>query len=159
MQIANIPIEFGGGHQKPNRIIIHAMGEFIDDGTGRVYSAVDWLKNLKLSVHSLVTPSGVDIRCRDDDQIAWHAKGYNANSLGMEFLVPGVHNYESFLTAIKTEYLTAEQYQAGVDQVREWMDQLSIGRIDRHSDVSPGRKQDPGEGFPWQQFLHDTGAR
>ncbi len=158
MQTARIPLPFGSKSNSPNRIIVHAMGEFIDDGTGRIYSALDWLKYLRLSSHSLITPSGVIIRTRNDNEGAYHAKGYNKNSLGIEFLVPGVHTWQTFRNVINNDYLFAEQYQAGVDQVMEWMDKYNITSIERHSDVSPVRKNDPGNGFPWTQFLHDIGV-
>ncbi len=158
MQTANMPLSFGSKLNNPNRIIVHAMGEFIDDGTGRIYSARDFLKLMRLSVHALATPSGVVIRTRSDYEGAHHAKGYNNNSLGIEFLVPGIYTWQTFRRAIDNDYLFAEQYQAGVDQVREWMEMHQITSIERHSDVSPGRKKDPGNGFPWTQFLHDIGA-
>ncbi len=158
MQTANMHLSFGSKSQRPNRIIIHAIGEFIDDGSGRIYPAHEFLKFLRLSAHAMVMPSGVVVRARKDDEGAYHAKGYNKNSLGIEFLVPGVHTWQTFRNAIENDYLFGEQYQAGVDQVREWMSLYQITNIKRHSDVSPGRKKDPGNGFPWTQFLRDIGA-
>lgn len=130
------------------------MGEYIKDD--QEYYAVDWLKKLGLSAHALITPDGTVIRCRSDSEGAWHAKGFNKNSLGIEYLVKGVHNYGTFLEAIKTDYVTPEQYQAGLAQIAEWVEQHPIHSIDRHSDLSPGRKVDPGSGFPWQQLLGDV---
>ena len=154
MQMAHMPLSKGRNKQTPDRLVIHAMGEFIDtDDTD--YSAVDWLRKLGLSVHAFITPSGVVIRSRDDEQGAYHAKDYNTNSLGVEFLVPGLHTYETFVEALKTPYLTGPQYEAGVVLVRAWMDRWEIDHIDRHSDLSPDRKVDPGAGFPWDQFMRD----
>jgi len=105
MKYANIPLPAGASHNAPQRIILHAMGEFIDTD-GRDYFAADFLKKLGLSAHMLITPSGVAIKCREYNQGAYHAKGYNTNTLGIEFLVPGLHTYESFLEAINSEYLS-----------------------------------------------------
>lgn len=147
-------LEHGGTViNNPDTVVVHAMGEYI----GRDH-AVLFLNKLKLSAHALIAPDGSVYRCRRDDQRAWHARGHNTNSLGIEFLVPGEHDYSSFLSAIKNPYLTDAQRQAGLDQVREWLMLRPIKTITRHSDISPGRKVDPGDGFPWVDFLHDLGA-
>ena len=154
MQNAYMPLPFGREKQYPDRIIVHCMAEYIDTD-GRDYSAVEFLNKIGLSVHALITPSGVVIRCRDDDQGAWHARGCNRDSLGVEILVPGLHTYESFLTAIKTHYCSPEQYDSLKQLCVMWADTFGISLIDRHSDVSPGRKHDPGDGFPWASFIDE----
>ena len=165
IQIVHKPLSHGNRHQSPSRIIVHAMAEFIyiDTDASQTlnipvgeYHAYEFLELRGLSAHVLGTPSGVRIRCREDHQGAWHAKGYNANSLGYEFLIPGLHDYPSFLNAMKTPYLTDPAYQAGVDQIIEWKESYGIDRVDRHSDIDPARKYDPGNGLPWDQFLTDT---
>ena len=138
----------GASRQTPTRIIVHSMGERID---GK--SAADFLETIGLSAHALVAPDGTVIRCREDTEGAYHALDFNRHSLGIEFLVPGEHDYGSFLRAIRSPYVTAEAWAAGVAVVRRWIETWQIHRIDRHSDVDPARKKDPGEGFDWQAFL------
>ena len=151
-----IPLEAGFESHTPKRIVVHAMGEYID--TEPIdYHAVDWLRKLGLSAHAFVTPSGVVVRSRKDEQGAYHAKGHNSGSLGVEFLVPGLHTYATFVAAIKKKYLTKPQYEAGVEAVKRWKDRYELTTIVRHSDLSPDRKVDPGKGFPWERFLSDTG--
>jgi len=145
----------GNGIQLPELIVLHAMGENIRDD--KVYPAVEWLDHEGFSAHALATPGGSIIRLREDDEIAWHAKGFNTNSLGIEFLVKGEHSYFSFLEAMKGEYITALQYWAGVWQVRQWLNLWPIKRIATHRELSPGRKYDPGDGFPLRKFLSDAG--
>lgn len=133
------------------------MAEYIKDPDP--IHAPTFLEQYKLSAHALITPSGDTILCRDDDQRAWHARGYNTDSLGIEFLVEGEHDYASFVEKIKSPYLSVMQFDAGIEAVRSWIDayDISINRIDRHSDLSPGRKVDPGAGFPWKIFLERLG--
>ena len=153
MKIVKDPSEFGGGLQLPDRIVIHAMGENINNGK-QVYSAKEWLDYLKLSAHYLIKSDGLIIQCRDDNQVAWHAKGFNTGSIGIEVLLEGEHDYGSFIDAIKVKWLKQAQYDVLVELCKELMDTWNItsSRIDRHSDLSPGRKVDPGEGFPWEEF-------
>ena len=156
MRVAGIPLPKGAADQTPQRIVIHSMGEFIDTATDD-FHAVEFLRHIGLSAHAFITPSGVVIRSRKDEQGAYHAKGYNTDSLGVEFLVPGLHTYGSFVDAIAVEYLTDAQYTAGVALVQEWLDNHTIMHVDRHSDLRPSRKVDPGAGFPWEKFRADVG--
>lgn len=148
-------LKHGGGLQVPEMIVLHAMGESIKDTT--IYTADKWLDHLGYSAHALATPIGNILRCRYDDEIAWHARNFNTNSLGIEFLVQGQHDYVSFLEAMKGDYITQPQYWAGVWQVRQWLKVWPIKRIATHRELSPGRKYDPGDGFPLEQFLSDVG--
>ncbi|MEP5612754.1 MAG: peptidoglycan recognition family protein [Cyclobacteriaceae bacterium] len=150
MQIASIKSEFGGGQQSPKMIVIHAMGEYIDNGV-QDYHAKEWLDKLGLSAHYLVCPSGVIIQTRSIDQVAWHAKGHNTNSIGIEFLVPGLHTYGTFLEAIKRKYLSKNQIEAGLQLCLD-LKHGGITKLDRHDNLDPGRKFDPGKGFPWDDF-------
>jgi len=149
---AYMPIPHGARKQKPDRIIIHAMGEFIDTGK-EILSARDFLNKKRWSAHSLITPSGVNIRLRHDDQGAYHALNFNTNSLGLEFLVPGVHTYVTFKKVIKNPYTYIDQFEEGINQVREWIEKFGITKIDPHSGVDPKRKIDPGDGFDFEYFM------
>ena len=152
MKTIDLFIPYGGGPQKPDSIVVHAMGEYIMNRDDQFVHASTFLNDYKLSAHILVTPGGDLIRCRSDNKIGWHAKGHNTSSLGIEFLVPGEHNYVTFISAIKEPYLTKTQYAAGVDAIIEWRNLYKIQKVDRHSDLSPERKVDPGDGFPWNDF-------
>lgn len=155
LQIASIPSTIGGGKQEPDTIIIHSMAEYIDH-VDRDYHAKDWLDKLGLSVHFLICPSGVILQTRNEDQVSWHAKGHNTGSIGVEFLVPGIHTYATFLEAMKRPYLTRQQLNAGVD-LCEQLREKGITKITRHDELDPKRKSDPGKGFPWGELLLRSG--
>jgi N-acetyl-anhydromuramyl-L-alanine amidase AmpD len=143
-------IEFGAAHNNPKMIVVHAMAEHVGDAW-----APDFLDASGLSAHAMVTPDGNIIRCRMDNEGAYHAKGFNKDSLGVEVLVRGRHDYGSFAAAISKPWCDGDQYSAVVKVVRDWMLLHDIDKVVRHSDLSPGRKIDPGTGFPWDQFLAD----
>jgi N-acetyl-anhydromuramyl-L-alanine amidase AmpD len=151
-----VHLDHGTAIQTPKRIIIHSMGEFIGEA-GWQNHAVQYLDKVGLSAHSIIAPDGVNYRCRDDNQGAYHALGHNTDTLGLEFLVEGVHTYSSFLKAISQPYLTAIQYEIGVEQVKYWIKHWGITEVLRHSDISPERKVDPGDGYPWAMFKKDIG--
>lgn len=144
---------YGAAHNEPKMIVVHCMGEYVKDVDGDFIFAPRLLENMGLSAHAMVAPDGKIYRCREDNEGASHAKDFNTDSLGIEILVAGQHDYASFTKAIKTDYVTAQQWDAAVWQVREWVRLYGITKIVRHSDLSPSRKIDPGSGFPWGKFL------
>jgi len=145
------------GEQTPKRVVVHAMAYQIDYKGERLYAAT-FLERMGLSAHLLIAPDGTPIRCRGDREIAWHAKGFNQDSLGVEVLVPDVYNYDAFLTGIDDPWVRKRQYITTVAAVRDWCNEWGIaperGTLDRHSDIDPERKSDPGQGFPWERMVH-----
>ena len=104
----------------------------------------------RIIVHAM----GEFIRYPDGSVLsAWHARGFNQHSLGVEVLVAGEYDYASFLARIKEDWTTPEQLAETVRLCRSWRDTWGIEQVDRHSDVDPDRKKDPGEGFPWSRFI------
>lgn len=177
--IIDRPLVHGPEAQTPDRIIVHALAHKIpitketkeyyereqgrDVGkVGEIVYAATWLDRLGLSAHQLVAPAGDVIRCREDIQGAWHARGFNTNSLGIEILVPGILTYGEFLDKIHEPWCRpgGPQFNAAVESVVDWCVSWNIpvrpGRIDRHSDVDPARKYDPGPGFPWEAFIQEV---
>jgi len=108
----------------------------------------------KVSSHYLIKRNGEIINLVPDLFEAWHAgvsswkhfKSLNKNSIGIEITNPGhQHGYKRFsekqifslqklLNILVKKYKIKKKYILG------------------HSDISPGRKKDPGEKFPWEML-------
>jgi N-acetylmuramoyl-L-alanine amidase len=154
---------------QPAGIIVHAMAEYLDTEPYDI-DAYNFLRNHGLSAHYLVSPSGCVLKCAEETQVCYHAKGRNAwndeeqgavGTVGIEILVPGLHTYASFADRIRgTEwcYHKSKQWGASVELVRDILQRHDIlpTEVKRHSDVSPGRKVDPGKGFLWEKFLREV---
>ena len=157
MAIIEYPLSKGAFSQNPNKVIVHAMAEYLFH-EGKWRHATEFLEMIGLSVHVLIAPNGDIYKCRDSMQGAYHAKGHNRNTLGVEWLVEGEHDYESFVMAIQAPYLTDKQFKGGCEYIRkEWVESLGILHHTRHSIVDPKRKVDPGRGFPWVDYLKQIG--
>lgn len=158
MNVINRLSSNGGGTQTPDTIVLHAIAErFFHEG--RIIDAVDFVHAIGLSAHIYVAPGGRLIRQRRDDQVAWHAKGHNQNSLGIEVMVPGLivgpghSSYEDFVARIDTPgWLPDDMFDALVWQCRKWKLLHRITTVDEHRALDPGRKRDPGTGFPRAAF-------
>lgn len=150
------PLAHGGGAQTPQRIVVHCMAAEVNHD-GQRLSAWELLDTLKLSAHILIAADGTRTRCRRDAEIAWHAKGFNTNTLGVELLVPDVFNLEQLQQRTRTSYIAEAQMASLVEQILIWKKAWPIADLVRHSDLDPARRwYDPGDGFPWIELLSRT---
>ena len=154
---------------KPKGIIVHSMAEYLN-WEGEWIGAHDFLKKLKLSVHGFIHPNGDYEKMIESPNRASHAgrslheglSGLNSHFLGFELLVPGKHDYGSFLKAIETPGTYNEaQFEKSVAVCKYWMEHYNIplSGVVRHSDVSGDNvrgkgkgKVDPGSAFDWERF-------
>lgn len=166
--IISYPLQRGASIQSPERGIIHAMAEYVFY-KGKFRHATEFLEMVEyeykgqprrgLSAHILIDPKGDIIECRKTSQGALHAAGHNVDTLGAEWLVPGEHDYRSFIEAIQLPYLTDIQFENGCSYIREeWVAGCNILNYAKHSTVDPERKLDPGPGFDWHKFLQEIGV-
>lgn len=146
-----------------DKIIIHSMGESING-----MFAPDFLNSIGLSAHYFIDPYGNTVYGVDHEKIAFHAgtseyKGeedLNKTSIGIEILVAGDHDWNSFKEAIKdSDTFTPEQYKRCARLCRQLMNIYPITeeRILRHSEVSgpdvrEDPKIDPGSGFDMERL-------
>ena len=111
-------------------------------------------KNSKVSCHYFIKRNGEIIMMVPDLYIAWHAgisswkkdKFLNSKSIGIEVSNPGhEHGYKHFNTKqiksiIRLSKTLKKRYKIKKENI--------LG----HSDISPLRKKDPGEKFPWKKL-------
>ena len=139
--------------RKPSDIkflIIHYTG---------MQSKIESIKRLtnpksKVSCHYLIDRNGETTRLVDDLKVAWHAgkskwknfENLNYNSIGIELVNKGhEHGYQKY---------TNSQINRLIKLCLYLKKKFKINTLNilGHSDISPQRKQDPGEKFPWKKL-------
>lgn len=104
----------------------------------------------EVSAHYLISDTGKILRLVAEEQRAWHAgvgawqdcKDINSYSIGIELANRGDEPFpEPQLCALETLLK---------DLLNRW--QINPNRVLGHSDIAPGRKQDPGQRFPWSRL-------
>ncbi len=126
-----------------------------------------WFQNpvSEVSAHYCVDADTV-VQCVRDEDIAWHARGGNTNSIGIELAgfagqrAIGWNDDFSRALVARAASLTAEicsRYAIPIRRLRPT--DLTAGRrgVTGHADVSAAFRKsnhwDPGPDFPWSRFL------
>ena len=140
------------GGRAPDSIILHYTG--MADGA----SALAWLCNPRSSVscHYVVEEDGAVVQLVAEARRAWHAgrscwhgvEDMNSASLGIEIVNSG---HDAGLPPFPERQIRA--VIALVPRSRRARHAIAPERILAHSDIAPGRKQDPGERFPWSELF------
>ena len=134
----------------PDMIVLHYTG--MKTGEAALARLCD--PEARVSSHYLVEEDGRIFRLVAEERRAWHAgrsfwkgeEGVNHASIGIEIVNPGHEfGYRAF-----PEAQVAAVIALVADIRTRW--EIEDSRIIGHSDVAPGRKQDPGELFPWQRL-------
>jgi N-acetylmuramoyl-L-alanine amidase len=143
------------GNRAPDMIVLHYTGMMDAEVAIRRLTVA----GTEVSSHYVVREDGRIIQCVPESLRAWHAGAatwgtetdVNSCSIGVE-IVNGGHDYDLPGYPIR-------QIAAVIALCKGIMLRRNIPRerVLGHSDVSPGRKQDPGEKFPWQ-LLADSGV-
>ena len=132
---------------KPSILLMHYTG------MPSCEKAIDWLsrRESKVSCHYVIDIEGSVTQMVSEKLRAWHAgvsrwrgeRDINSHSIGIEIHNPGHgDDYNEF---------PDRQMQAVTELSREIIARWGIAQenVLGHSDVSPGRKIDPGEKFDW----------
>ncbi|HEU4601959.1 MAG TPA: 1,6-anhydro-N-acetylmuramyl-L-alanine amidase AmpD [Steroidobacteraceae bacterium] len=109
------------------------------------------IASLRVSSHLLIRRSGEIVQFVPFSQRAWHAgqSSYEGRERCNDFSI-GIE-----LEGADDVAYEPEQYRSLTDAVIALCDayaSLSLERIAGHSDISPGRKTDPGASFDWVRF-------
>lgn len=108
----------------------------------------------QVSAHILIDEDGTTYRLVADEKRAWHAghafwrglSDINSASIGIELTNPGHENGYCRFPLAQIEALIEVCLELRAKH--KIPDQGIVG----HSDIAPGRKEDPGELFPWEQL-------
>ena len=111
-------------------------------------------KNSKVSCHYFIKNDGSIINMVPVKYISWHAgisfwkklKKMNRYSIGVEIQNPGhKSNYKNF---------NNKQINSIIFLSKKLLKKYNLKRKNflGHSDISPNRKKDPGERFPWKEL-------
>jgi N-acetylmuramoyl-L-alanine amidase len=141
--------------RRPDMIVLHYTGMRHADAALELLKAA----GSEVSAHYFVFEDGRIIQMVQETRRAWHAgksswageTDINSCSIGIEIANPGHdHGYPLF---------PKRQIAAVTTLCRSIQTRHTIAptRVLAHSDVAPGRKQDPGEKFPWRT-LYDSGV-
>lgn len=110
------------------------------------------IEDLKVSSHLYIKRDGEIIQFVPFDKRAWHAGESSFN---------GEFDCNDFSIGIELEgsdcdNFTSHQYQVLIDVTKLLMNEypdVKKNSIKGHSDIAPGRKTDPGDGFEWTRYL------
>ena len=113
--------------------------------------------NSKVSAHYFIKNDGKLLNLVPDLYEAWHAgksswknfKSLNKNSIGIEINNPGHDN--GYLKFKEKQLFTLNKLLR--ELIKKY--KIKINNILGHSDISPNRKKDPGEKFPWKRLARN----
>ena len=143
------------GGLRPDMILLHYTGMARSELAVELFASAQ----SQLSSHYVITEEGLIVQCVAEERRAWHAgvaiwageTDINSCSIGIEIANPGHEfGYVDF---------PKRQIAAVTALCRSIVARYAVPpvRVLAHSDVAPGRKQDPGEKFPWHT-LYDSGC-
>lgn len=140
--------------QRPDMLILHYTG------MPQEREALGWLCNpaSKVSAHYLVLESGEAVQLVPETRRAWHAGlGAWAGAFDMNNCSIGIEIANAGHPAGLPPFPDV-QIESVIRLCRDIVGRWGIHptRVLGHSDVAPGRKEDPGERFPWGR-LHAAG--
>jgi N-acetylmuramoyl-L-alanine amidase len=129
-------------------------------GMRKESDAIERLTNIQseVSSHYLIKKNGEIVVMVPDIYVAWHAgksfwknfKSLNKNSIGIEITNPGhEYGYKKF----------TQKQIASLKKILRYLSKkykIKKENILGHSDISPDRKKDPGERFPWQKLAKEN---
>jgi len=142
-----------GRKDKIDSLIIHYISAVNIDRNDpyNIDKIIQIFKDYKVSAHYLITRRGGIYLLTKEEDTAYHA---GKSSL------EGKSNVNNFSIGIElvgnnTVDFTDSQYLSLIQLTKDILarNNIPISRIAGHSDVSPGRKIDPGRHFDWKRYV------
>lgn len=135
----------------PSMIVLHYTA------MENVVSAIERLCDPKfeVSAHYIISKDGEITQMVDESLRSWHAgkgtwgqvRDVNSHSIGIELdYCPSVYDELDF------DCLQLQALEELLFDILNRRPEITAENIIGHSDMSPGRKFDPGRRFPWQTF-------
>jgi N-acetylmuramoyl-L-alanine amidase len=141
----------------PDMLMLHYTG--MPDAADALRTLTDHVRERRVSSHYFVFENGHVLQLVPEARRAWHAGAgswgtdtdINTRSIGIEIANPG---HAGGLPPFPQEQIAAVT-RLCQDIVARWS--IAPQRVLAHSDTAPGRKEDPGELFPWR-YLAEAGV-
>lgn len=138
---------------RPDMLILHYTG--MDGAASALQRLADPIA--EVSAHYVVLEDGAIVQMVPEGRRAWHAgraswageHDVNSRSLGIEIVHPGHAGGLPPYPEIQIRAVIA----LARDIVGRWA--IPADRVLAHSDIAPGRKEDPGENFPWARLAEE----
>lgn len=144
---------YGVGGNKPTHIVIHTMqGSYLGSQSWALKSAAQRKKESGVASQSsahyyLKSSNGEITQMVSEDDQAYHARGWNAKSVGLE--------HEGFVN--DPTWYTDAMYRASAriscDIGARWNIPLDLNRVVSHQSLDPGRRTDPGPHWDWAYYM------
>lgn len=163
MAMESTPISGDLRKEPVRKVIIHATGGPDCDASRSFKSGtlagivVHFQQNqAKISVHYIVGRDGSIVSMVPEEQVAFHARGHNSNSIGIELVNDGDGK----------DVFSDDQVNALVGLLADILkrNKLGLQALRGHSEIDNDyltcngkkikRKQDPGDAFPWGSVLN-----
>jgi N-acetylmuramoyl-L-alanine amidase len=137
---------------KPRLLVLHYTGmETMDAALARLIDP-----RARVSAHYFITEQGEILQLVEEANRAWHAglshwrgkDSVNDFSIGIELVNRG---HEFGYTGFPEAQMASLEELCGDIVGRHAIEPINVVG---HSDVAPGRKQDPGELFDWRRLAH-----
>lgn len=155
VKVTQRPSPNHGGVITPRFVIIHYTA------AKTAKSAIDWMvqkrKTGNVSAQLHIDRMGNVVQLVNLNNQAWHAgESEWTNKAGKKIVGLNSHSIGIELQNTGTEQYTPIQLQQNIDVCKCLSENYPIEEILGHSDISPGRKTDPGKQFPMQSLRDEV---
>lgn len=134
---------------------------------GTYSGAISWFQNssAQVSAHYVISSTGAITQMVKDEDIAWHATYYNSRSIGIECAgysaqastwTPALMASLKQLVAWLCKKYDVPVVHPSGDAYDYPNDTFNAPGLVAHGQVQPWNRTDPGQYFPWAQFVQDV---